>query len=45
MIGSEYICEIHGKYIQEGESKECPVCEYYKYTNFPEEYEWDEEED
>lgn len=43
MIGSEYTCKIHGKYIQEGESKECPECEYNKAVDFPEESEWEEE--
>lgn len=45
MKGQEYNCPIHGKYVQTGESKECPWCEYYMYVNFPENYEWEEDTD
>lgn len=38
---SERECKIHGKYVRTGESEECPICEYYYYTEFKE----DEPED
>ena len=38
-------CEIHGKYVRTGESEECPICEYYYYTEFLEYNEDDEEDD
>lgn len=38
-------CEIHGKYAQTGESKECPICEYYYYIEFPEKDDWEHEGD
>lgn len=45
MKGDTKHCPVHGDYIHEGESQECPKCEYYIAVNFPEEYEWDEDED
>ena len=38
-------CEYHGDYIQLGESKKCPVCEYYDYTHYIENYDWEDDEE
>jgi hypothetical protein len=41
MIGKKYYCKIHGEYIQEGESKKCPECDYIEYIDFVEEFEYE----
>jgi hypothetical protein len=44
MKGDTKTCPIHGDYVHVGESDECPTCAYNKAVDFPEEYEWEEDD-